>query len=379
LKKSAKTDGIENVGFKIIAPKLKINMQTKIFLLTAACCFFILSTIAQTGAKMPPNDWTLYSAMNEATSFKDTIYLEKRCIKLDGNKVAVAVKNGQRYKNFRIECDIAGRVMSGIGFRTKDHQNYHFLYFRPGYGGTQEAIQYIPVINGTLGWVFYNYPMYEKTADIQSLQWFHAGIEVRGNVMQVFVNNSKEPQMEINLVETDFDEGNILLRTMFGESYFANVVIRELPELLSDWEISEQFPRKETLDLNPTTASSKWAKVKPDASKVVNIARYFENPNGVVIARHSLKADAAKDMLLYFDFVGKLKIFLNGKELFYYEKLKLDRIFPGTERILLQLNKGNNELVFVCEGDAMIFGKGFNAMGRAQHQNWGFIAEIGKR
>jgi hypothetical protein len=33
----------------------------------------------------------------------------------------------------------------------------------------------------------------------------------------------------------------------------------------------------------------------------------------------------------------------------------------------------------VSEGDAMVFGKGFNAMGRAQHQNWGFIAELGKR
>lgn len=67
------------------------------------------------------------------------------------------------------------------------------------------------------------------------------------------------------------------------------------------------------------------------------------------------------------------------KELFYYEKYKLDRIFSGTERVLLHLKKGDNELMFVSEGDAMIFGKGYNAMGRAQHQNWGFIAELGQR
>jgi hypothetical protein len=92
-----------------------------------------------------------------------------------------------------------------------------------------------------------------------------------------------------------------------------------------------------------------------------------------------LKADSKKDLVLYFDFIGKLKIFLNGKELFYYEKYKLDRIFAGTERVLLHLNKGDNELIFVSEGDAMIFGKGYNAMGRSQHQNWGFVAEVGTR
>ena len=98
----------------------------------------------------------------------------------------------------------------------------------------------------------------------------------------------------------------------------------------------------------------------------------------MIIAKHALKSETEQKMILYFDFIGKLKIFLNGKELFYYEKQKLDRIFAGTERILLHLSKGDNELIFVSEGDAMVFGKGFNAMGRMQHQNWGFMAEVGK-
>jgi hypothetical protein len=354
-------------------------MQTKIPLLTLLLCLLIFFANAQNTAKIPPNDWTVYSENYERAKAYDTVYLGKPCVKLDGKKMAIAIKKDQKYKNFRVECDIAGRVMSGIGFRMKDHQNYHFLYFRPGYGGTQEAIQYVPIYNGSLSWVLYNYPTYEKTADIASLQWFHAALEVRGTIMKVFVNNSKEPQMEINLVDSDFDEGNILLRTMFGESYFANIAVYELPVLLSDWEISEQYPRKATLDLNPATKSAKWTKVKPDLANIVNISRYVSNPNGVILAKHELKSEVDKDMLLYFDFIGKLKIFLNGKELFYYEKYKLDRIFGGTQRILLPLNKGDNELIFVSEGDAVFFGNGFNAMGRAQHQNWGFIAELGKR
>lgn len=354
-------------------------MQFKIQLLTWALCLVGITILAQPQAKISPNDWTVFSENDERAILKDTLFQGKQSIKLDGKRAAIAIKKGPRYKNVRIDCDIAGRVMSGIGFRAKDHQNYHFLYFRPGYGGTKEAIQYIPVYNGSLSWVLYNYPTYEKTADMQSLQWFHMALEVRNSIMKVFVNYSAEPQMEINLIESGFDEGDILLRTMFGESYFANIFISELPEALTEWKISEQFPRKETLDLDPATKSSKWTPVKPDAANIVNISRYVENPNGVIIAKHALRSETEKDMILYFDFIGKIKIVLNGQQLFYYEKLKVDRIFSGTERIPLHLKKGDNELVFVLEGDAFVFGKGFNAMGRAQHQNWGFIAELGER
>jgi hypothetical protein len=354
-------------------------MQYKIQLLTYVISFFVLPAFGQPGAKISPNDWAVFSENYKPATLKDTTYQGKTSLILDGTTMAVAFRKGSRYKNFRVDCDIAGRVMSGIGFRAKDQQNYHFLYFRPGYGGTKEAIQYVPVYNGSLSWVLYNYPMFEKAADTKSLEWFHATLEVRGQRLAVFVNGSVEPQMEINLMESDFAEGDILLRSMFGETYFANIFVTELPEALNEWKISEQFPRKERLELDPNTNSSVWTSVKPDLGNVVNVSRYIDNPNGVIIAKHALRSDTKKDVILYFDFIGKLKIFLNGEELFYYEKQKLDRVFSGTERIVLHLNKGDNDLRFVSEGDAMIFGKGFNAMGRTQHQNWGFIAEIGPK
>ncbi|HEX6893577.1 MAG TPA: hypothetical protein VF141_22855 [Chryseolinea sp.] len=354
-------------------------MQFRIQIIIMALCLVFNGVVAQPPSKIVPGDWNVFSENYDPTTLKDTVFQGKPSIKLDGKKMAVAFRKGARYKNVRIECDIAGRVMSGIGFRAKDQQNYHFLYFRTGAGGTKEAIQYVPIYNGALSWVHYNYPTYEKSADIQSMQWFHAAIEIRGSLLKVYVNNSKEPQMEINLIESDFDEGDILLRSMFGETYFANVMIYELPDILADWQLSEQFPRKETLDLDPATKSSRWIKVKPDAANIINISRYIEDPNGVVIAKHSLKSDADKDKVLYFDFIGRLKIFLNGREVFHYEKHKVERIFPATERILLHLKRGENELVFLSEGDANLFGKGFNSMGRAQHQNWGFIAEVGNR
>jgi len=355
-------------------------MNKKKLSLIISGCFWVLLAFGQTGtAKISKSDWDVFSENNEAAEMRDTLYAGKISLKLDSKKQAIAIRKSLSLKNFRIDLDVAGEVMSGIGFRAADHQNYHFLYFRPGYGGTREAIQYVPIYNGALSWVLYNYPIYETAADIKKLEWFHVTMEVKGNNLKVFVNYNQTPQMEIQLIDTDFNEGSILLRSMFGTSYFSNVMIRERPELLSEWEISDQFPRKPTLDLNAAVSSKTWTKVKADQADVVNICRYIKQPDGVVAARHTFNSDTDREAILYFDFAGKLKIYLNGKEVFYYEKNKLDRIFNGTHQLVLNLKKGNNELIFITEGDASFFGKGFNAMGRLQHQNWGFMAEIGKK
>jgi hypothetical protein len=347
--------------------------KQKLFLMMAGCLLAFLS-MAQT--KIVSAEWAAFSDNNTPAALVDTVYKGKSCIKLDGMKQAVAFRKDISLRNFRIDFDLASQSMGGVGFHASDEQNYHFLYFRPGYGGTKEAIQYVPVYNGALSWVLYNYPIYETTADTKQLEWFHVAIEVKNNHMKVFVNNSSAPQMEIDLIASGFNDGKILLRTMFGNSYIANVGIIPFPEVLTDWEISEQFPRKATLELDLSAKSASWTSVKSDQADIINICRYVKNPNGVVMARHTLKSDNDKEMILFFDFIGKMKVFLNGKELFRYEKFKLDRIFAGTEQIVLHVKKGNNELVFVSEGDAFTFGKGFDAMGRIQHQNWGFTAEV---
>ena len=92
------------------------------------------------------------------------------------------------------------------------------------------------------------YGKYQSNADIKKLEWFHAAIEVRGNNLKVFTNYNKKPDMDIMILNTSADKGTILLRTMFGASYFANVNIRELPEEITDWEISEQMADDKMLD-----------------------------------------------------------------------------------------------------------------------------------
>lgn len=324
-------------------------------------------------------DWQAFSENNEPVTLTEQTYKEKTCVKLDGKKEAIVINKNKNYQDFRIEFDVAAKVMAGIGFHVKNEQNYQFLYFRPGYGGTQEAIQYIPIYNGGLSWVLYHYPIHEAKTDIAAMEWFHAAIEVRNKIMRVFVNNKKEADMTLTLLDTDTDNGNILLRSMFGEAYFANLYIQELPKSLTDWSISEQLPRDKTYEYADVKKIKTWNRINQKNDEMVNLKRYFEYPNGTVFAKRTVAAEADKPQLLYFDFTGKLQIFLNGKEVFNYAKYKLDRLNSYENCIVLDMKKGDNELTFIIEGDAFVFGKGFNSMGRFQHQNWGFIASLAEK
>ncbi len=336
---------------------------------------------------------TILSDDNLPTAFIDTIFKGKQCLKLDSRNQSIAFLDGINAKNFRVEMDIAGQQICGLGFAAKDGFNYQFIYFRPAMGNSQEAIQYIPIYNGALSWVFYNYPVYETTADIKQSEWFHAAYEVRGNNLKVFVNDDPEPKMDINILENEVSGDKLLLRSMFGPSYFANVTYKPLPatteknalerksDFLTTWEISEQFPRDSVSGymnqiLKKAKAKGDWKKINEPEDAYVNFTRYFEHPNGVLVAKTTLDSNTKERRKLYFDFVGKIRILLNGKELFDYGKIKFERAFDGTFAIGLDLEKGNNELIVIAEGDASFFGKGFKYLGRYQHTNWGFIARL---
>ncbi len=320
------------------------------------------------------SDWTVYSDDNKPGALTDTIYMGKPCVKLNGASKSIAWNKKVNCRNFRIDLDIAGEVMSGVGFHVADELNYQFLYFRPGYGGTIEATQYIPIFNGALSWVIYS--AYQAAAETKKLEWFHVALEVRGQNLKVFVNQNSKPAMDITMVNTDAKSGGILLRSMFGNSYFANVSIREWAAYITDWEISEQLPRNTSYDYAQVSKIKEWTKINEIEDNYVNFCRYFKNPDGVVVAKHAVQSTADISKPLNFDFIGKLKIILNGKEVFNYDKYQLDRIPDVNNRILLDLKKGNNELIFISEGDAFVFGKGYKSIGRLQHQNWGFICSL---
>ena len=338
------------------------------------CGFMAFCPFGLYAQKIDLREWAALSETNQNAPPADTVFDGKPCVKLDGHAVAAIWNKKVNVKNFRLDVDIAGTVMAGVGFHVSDDQNYQFLYFRPGYGNTIEAIQYIPIYNGALSWVFYG--EYQATADLHRLQWFHAAIEVRGQNLKVFTNGGAHPDLNIRMLRTEADRGSILLRTMFGEAYFTNLRIRELPDGITGWEISEQLPAGMAYGYDQVKKVKQWKPVDEPGDAYVNLCRYFKMPEGTVVARHFIHADSAGNQLLHFDFTGTMRVLLNGKEIFAYDKYKLDRVEDDTYRVRLALQKGENELDLITQGDGFIFGKGYNSLGRIQHQNWGFIAGL---
>ena len=199
--------------------------------------------------------------------------------------------------------------------------------------------------------------------------------------------------MDIVLFENPVKGGKLLLRGLFGPSYFANVTYQLLPEekvaaknnpkgkFLTEWEISGEFPRATPASnfekiLKQANTANQWKPIHVPEDNYVNFARYFDYPKGVVVAKTTIASKKAIYQKLHFDFVGRVQLLLNGIPLFDYHKIKFERMFDSTFTVGLPLEKGDNELTVIAEGDASFFGKGFRYLGRDQHTNWGFIARL---
>lgn len=76
----------------------------------------------------------------------------------------VAYLNNKKFKNFEIEFDMIGFVMPGFGFRDQENDNYELIYLRINSNNKKDALQYLPIYNGSLPWQLYNYPKYEANA-----------------------------------------------------------------------------------------------------------------------------------------------------------------------------------------------------------------------
>ncbi|MEP3209393.1 MAG: hypothetical protein ABJN95_09405 [Maribacter sp.] len=101
---------------------------------------------------------------DETTGEIDTLlYKGKLALKLGPNQKAY-LKN-KNYKNFVLEFYCNGLSAPGFGFRLKDKQNFEYLYLRLGLSEKKDALQYLPIYNGSLPWQLYNYPKYEGQAE----------------------------------------------------------------------------------------------------------------------------------------------------------------------------------------------------------------------
>ncbi len=146
-------------------------MKKNVFIpLVLAICFFNSSCEQKQDSKEQMQKFPFTKSLWEIENKKglqqpmDTlVYDNQRSLHLPQGHTAY-LKN-KKYKNFVIEFDVIGFVMPGFGFRVQDKNNYELIYIRVNSNNKKDALQYIPIYDGSLPWQLYNYPKYEAKAE----------------------------------------------------------------------------------------------------------------------------------------------------------------------------------------------------------------------
>ena len=107
------------------------------------------------------NNWDIEKMDGSIDTLNILEHQGRQALLLEPNQKAYL--KGNAFKNFQLEFHCNGQV-PGLGFRIQDKKNYEYLYLRMIMSGKEDALQYIPIYNGSLPWQLYNYPKYEGNA-----------------------------------------------------------------------------------------------------------------------------------------------------------------------------------------------------------------------
>lgn len=183
-------------------------------IVTTIALLFCLSCAFGQQNKAPNNE-----AAEKFKAYNRTVSITK-----DNNSTVVSVNeaegpgiawiNGWQFTEGAIEFDVKGRDLLqqsfvGIAFHGVNDTTYEAVYFRPFNFKTTDpvrklhAVQYIA--NPQFDWLklrtdFNN--QYEKPVNPvpDPDQWFHARVEIKGNMISVFVNHNPLPSLTVKQV-----------------------------------------------------------------------------------------------------------------------------------------------------------------------------------
>jgi len=144
-----------------------------------------------------------------------------------------------RFKEGVIDLDLRGKdeflkSFLGIAFHGIDSTTFDVLYFRPfnfRHSDTARrhwAVQYMSLPDHDFMKLRKQHPLVYESAVApvpNPNDWFHATIVIRGGMIQVYVNHSASPSLEVHLLN-DWKDGMLGLFSDGFRSDFANLSIR---------------------------------------------------------------------------------------------------------------------------------------------------------
>ena len=284
--------------------------------------------------------------------------------------------NDVMFRDGTIDFDIKplSEDIPGIRFRMRGSSDGEEFYIRslPDCRAENDCIQYSPVIHGFMLWNVY--PEYQMRAPVDPKGWNHVRLVINGKRMNVFINDSTKPVLEVGELLGESPEGGIELS---GPAAYANLVISPgktnglsaiptfdalgtNPGIVHSWQLGGlsalHYGTAPTYAERPQGSTS-WQPVKSERFGILNLNRHFvasKEPPALTWVRTFVDSDQDQVKTVSLGWIGQAWIFLNGSSVtngknFYYpdsERRDPDgRLSLENGSFSLSLHKGRNEIV----------------------------------
>jgi sugar lactone lactonase YvrE len=288
-------------------------------------------------------------------------HLGRQCL------AGAAVLKDVEFENGVIEVDVAvdgSRSYPGIIFRMQSNADYERFYIRPHRAGLYpDALQYTPVFKQVAGWQLYNGPGYTAAVDMADNEWVHVKMEVQGTQARVYMNGALKHGVSRGTIGVLGPNDGTACFSDFKYtvdddlSFEAPAAVATPAGTITDWEISRPF-KAEQANRNRyprfyTIFGANWQKVTPEASGLVDIARYAQRTPGgpdLVLARTKIRSDRRQNVMFSFGYSDEVDLFLNGHKVFagnssyQYRDPSFLGIVGFHDAVNLTLEKGLNEI-----------------------------------
>jgi hypothetical protein len=187
------------------------------------------SSIAQTGIRSAREKWVVTNG--KVVFHGDTIHLTNM-----SEKSAVLWLGNTNFKNGVIELDLKGKDVRGesflgLVFHAVDADTYDAVYFRPFNFRSMErkdhAVQYIDIPGHDWDVLREKFPgKYENFIEPapDPNNWFHAKIVIDFPSVKIYVNNAKQPSLQVEQISKRQD-GKLGLWIDSKDGWFQNVVV----------------------------------------------------------------------------------------------------------------------------------------------------------
>lgn len=154
-------------------------------------------------------------------------YKGKKALHIVGREHCLVYLPIKGFENGTIEVDVAGDIFSGIVFRVReDGKRAEKLYFRPQNANTEKhlnTVQYAVIGREDGHWSQLRKTApgkFENGANIKKGEWFHVRMEIKDEILNVFVDDHPDPVLTVDPLLDGITKGAV---GVWGwDSYFAN-------------------------------------------------------------------------------------------------------------------------------------------------------------